>query len=101
MGILKAFSKPRAKLMALPSGTFSVDCEGRVLVSTLPQSFPKELVSEIATQVLTTFRSAHEADIKLSELIIRFGSLKLTARELRGGALIFLSPQTLISSASD
>jgi len=100
MGLLNAFAKPRAKLMALPSGTFTVDCEGRVLVSTLPQSFPKELVQDIATQVLDAFRSAKAAQVPLSEVIIRYASLKLTARELRGGALVFLAPQTL-SSASD
>jgi hypothetical protein len=29
--------------------------------------------------------------------MIRYSSLKLTARELRGGAIIFLTPQTLSS----
>ena len=97
MGLLSAFSKPRVPLMALPSGTFSVDCEGRVLVSTLPQSFPKDLVQDIATQVLDAFRSAKESQIPLSEIVIRYASLKLTARELRGGAIIFLAPQTFSS----
>lgn len=86
--------------MVLPSGTFSVDCEGRVLVSTLPQNFPKELIHDIAKEVLDTFRSAKQSELALSEIIIRYASLKLTARELRGGALIFLAPQTL-STPSD
>jgi hypothetical protein len=95
MGFLSLFAKPAPKLVRLPSGSFTVDREGRVLVSTLPQTFPAELVRDIATHVLGAFRSAQVAKLPLSELIIRYPSLKLTARELRGGAIIFLAPQTL------
>ncbi|HWF20395.1 MAG TPA: hypothetical protein VG754_14080 [Verrucomicrobiae bacterium] len=94
MGFLNLFDKP-AKLALLPRGSFTVDKEGRVLVSTLPQSFPVEIAEEIATTVLEAFHSAKTARITLNELIVRFANLKMTARELRGGAIIFLAPQTL------
>jgi hypothetical protein len=97
MGLLSLFSKPAARLLSLPRGSFTVDKEGRVLVSTLPQSFPVELAEDIATQVLVTFQSALSARITLNELVIRYANLKITARELRGGAIIFLVPQTLSS----
>ena len=72
-----------------------MDRDGRVLVSTLPQSFPDAFIQDIGTQVLAAFQSAKAAQLPLSEVIIRYSSLKLTARELRGGAIIFLAPQTL------
>ncbi|MDB6065855.1 MAG: hypothetical protein JWR26_2063 [Pedosphaera sp.] len=83
--------------MPLPRGSFTVDRDGRLLASTLPQSFPSALAGDIATQVLALFRSAQTAQLPLTEIIIRYSSLKMTARELRGGAIIYLAPQTLAS----
>jgi hypothetical protein len=100
MGILNMFAKPASLLMPLPRGSFTVDKDGRVLASTLPQAFPEEFAEEIATEVLGTFRAAQIARISLHELIVRYANLKLTARELRGGAIIFLVPQTLSSHPS-
>jgi hypothetical protein len=92
MGLLNLFARSAPTLLSLPSGSFSVDREGRVLVGTLPSSFPAELQDEIAREVLTTFRQASAAQLPLSELIIHFASLRITARELRGGAIIYLAP---------
>lgn len=100
MGLLNLFSKRGPSLLQLPRGSFTVDKEGRVLVSTLPQSFPVEFAEDIAIQVLALFRSAQTASIVLNEIIVRYANLKVTARELRGGAIIFLAPQTLSSHAS-
>jgi hypothetical protein len=97
MGILNLFARPPARLRPLPRGSFTVDREGRVLASTLPQSFPAALAESIAGRVLQAFRSAQAAQAPLSEVVVRYSSLKLTARELRGGAIIFLAPQTLAS----
>lgn len=100
MGFLNFFTKPVPSLLRLPSGSFTLDRDGRVLVGTLPSSFPSELVWQIGRSVLETFRDAQAAQLPLSELVIRYGSLKITAREMRGGAIVFLSPQTLITPAS-
>ena len=54
---------------------------------------PPSLVKDIARQVLAAFSEAAEAQLPLTELIINYPSLKISARELRGGAIIFLSPQ--------
>jgi hypothetical protein len=43
--------------------------------------------------VLKTFREAQEADMHFTEFAVHFGALTLKARELRGGAIIFLSPR--------
>jgi hypothetical protein len=97
MGILNLFARTPTRLRPLPRGSFTVDRDGRVLASTLPQSFPVALAESIAGRVLQTFRSAQAAQAPLSEVVVRYSSLKLTARELRGGAIIFLVPQTLAS----
>ena len=93
MGLLNLFSKP-STLLQLPRGSFTVDKDGRVLASTLPRSFPEEFAEEIALQVLGTFRAAQKARISLNEVIVQYANLKITARELRGGAIIFLVPKT-------
>lgn len=101
MGFLSQLFKPAAAtLMRLPSGCFTLDREGRIVISTVPQSYPVALLQEIGDLVLATFRSAQTAQLPLSELIVHYSSLNLTARELRGGAIVFLSPQTLVTPQS-
>jgi hypothetical protein len=95
MGFMNLLPKPVATLMRLPSGCFTVDRTGQIATSTLPQQFPGSLAQEIATQVLATFREAQAAQLPLTELVIHLASLKIIAREMRGGAIVFLTPQTL------
>jgi hypothetical protein len=97
MGLLNLFSKPAPQLVRLPAGTFTVDRTGRILVATVSSTVPTETVQAIAQTVLATFREAREAHLHLSELHAHFGSLKILARELRGGAIVFLSPVNPIS----
>lgn len=98
MGFLKLFSKPiPPALLRLPSGSFTMDRTGRIVVTTLPSSFPAEIVTDIGDRILSTFRDALEAQLPLEELIVYYPALKITARELRGGAIVYLSPQTLSS----
>ena len=66
MGILNLFAKPPAVLLLLPRGSFTVDREGRLLASTLPQSFPVELAEDIAMEVLAVFRGAKTAQLSLN-----------------------------------
>jgi hypothetical protein len=59
MGILSRFFKPtKSELVHLPAGSFTLDREGRVMTSTLPQSFPAERLKEIGSHVLASFRAA-------------------------------------------
>ena len=100
MGFLNLFSRTPAALLKLPSGSFTVDREGSVIVGTLPSNFPESLVRDIAREVLAAFRGAEAAQLPLSELIVNFPSLKITARDLRGGAVIFLSPRAIYEPAA-
>jgi hypothetical protein len=94
---MTSFFKRRTtgKLAKIPSGTFALDRNGRVVVSTLPRSFPQAQMREIGERVLAFFQRAQDAQMPQQELNVYYPSLKVTARNLRGGALIFLSPQTL------
>lgn len=97
MGGMKNFFKRKfnSKLGKLPSGAFALDRDGQVVVSTLPQSFPPAQMREIGDRVLSFFRGAQLAQMPLQELNVYYPNLKMTARSLHGGVLIFLSPQTL------
>jgi hypothetical protein len=93
MGLLSLFNKPAPTLLRLPSGSFTVDRSGRVLTRTLPSSFPADLVKHIGQQVCAAFREASDAQLPLTELDVNYPSLRITARELRGGAIVYLSPK--------
>lgn len=99
MGFLsKIFKPPPVGLVRLPMGSFTIDREGRVITCTLPQSFPMGHMQEIGRIVLAYFRGAQQAQMPVRELIVNYPALKLAARELRGGAIVFLTPQTLIKN---
>jgi hypothetical protein len=94
MGFLKFFSKGGAGVQRLPSGSLTVDRNGKVVMTTVSSSYPPALLREISAEVLRLFRDAREAHLPLSEFNLHFASLRITARELRGGAIIFLTPKT-------
>jgi hypothetical protein len=99
MGFLNMFKKPDAPapmtVTRLPSGSFTIDSTGQVVVCTIPRSFPEPLLRQISALVLATFQRARDAQLPLTELVVHYASLKLTAREMRGGAIIFLAPRSL------
>lgn len=97
MGLLSIFSKPAKPLLQLHSGSFSLDRTGNVLAGTLPSSFPRELVQQIGQCIVETFREAHHVQLPLDELVIYYPGLKITAREMRGGAMIFLSTPSIFA----
>ncbi len=98
MGLLNMFSKPAASLLRLPSGSFTISREGNIVVGTIPSIYPPDLLEELARCVLAAFRGAVEAQAPLTELIIQYPGFKITARELRGGAVVFLVPEALATA---
>ncbi len=91
--ILRSF-RGRAAIQQLPAGSMTVDRDGRVVTTTVSSAYPEGMLEEIGRGVQFMFREARAAQIPLAELSLHFGSLRITARELRGGAIIFLHPQT-------
>ena len=96
MGFLKRLFGGLAAVQQLPSGTITVDRDGRILSSTVSSTYPKNLLQTIARDVLELLREARASQMPLAEVSLHFGSLRITARELRGGAIIFLLPQTAL-----
>jgi len=94
MGILDIFGKNKgeSKPLEIPAGTFTVDKEGRLLSSTLPTSFPEECINQISQPILDAFARARASHLPLNELIINYSALRITAKEMRGGAMVFLAP---------
>lgn len=93
---MSLFSKtrPAPKQRKEPAfkGAFTVDAKGRIISSTVPTSFSGTLQSELAGAVLNAFREAQAAQLTLTELVFEFCGLRVTAKEMRGGAIIFLHP---------
>lgn len=95
MGFLGLFSKsetPDTNVGKLPAGSFTIDRTGRIIASTLPRSFDEKLTHEIGNVVLEIFVKAQSVNLPLREVFIHYAGLKITGRELRGGAMIFLAP---------
>ena len=100
MGFLKKLSRlfrSRAAIRQLPLGSMTVDRDGQIVTTTVSSAYPRTLLREIGQNVLVLFREARAAQMPLAEVSIHFGSLHITAREMRGGAIIFLFPQTALS----
>lgn len=97
MGLLRFFAETPG-LRRLPSGSFTVDRQGQIVASTLSAAFPEAHVKEVAELVLKTFCNAEKLGLPFSEIIVHYAAFKITARELRGGAIIFLAPLTMGAS---
>jgi hypothetical protein len=94
MGLLSFFKSPKTQgPPPLPSGSYTVDRDGKVVTSTISSTIPAETLEQISAQVLQTFKDAKQAALIMTEFNITMGAMNIKARELRGGAIIFLSPR--------
>lgn len=93
---MSLFSKsrpaPRQRKEPALKGAFTIDSRGRIISSTVPTSFAASLQAELAGAVLKAFREAQAAQLTLTELVFEFCGLRVTAKEMRGGAIVFLHP---------
>ncbi|MBI1840833.1 MAG: hypothetical protein HYR88_08305 [Verrucomicrobia bacterium] len=86
-------------LTRLPSGTFTMDRKGSIVSSTLPTSFPLAHVREIGRCVMDSFRAARQSRIRVNEIHIHYSTLKITAKEMKGSAVVFVMPTSLEESS--
>ena len=94
MGLLNLFKSHKGEGPApLPSGSYTVDREGRIVSRTISSVIPTHGLQQFAAQVLQTFKEAKQAELNISEFCINTGVMNIKAKELRGGAIIFLSPR--------
>jgi hypothetical protein len=94
MGFLTKFSKSTSEPPRLPNGAFTVDAQGRIVSSTIPRWVPEKQVQAIGQHILAVFNGARNAQLQFSEVVVQYGAFKITAREMRGGAMIFLVPKS-------
>jgi hypothetical protein len=101
MGFLKWFSGgSRAAVHKLPSGSFTVDRHGKVATGTVGADCPASLLKDIAREVLSVFHEARVAQMPLAEVSLDFAGLQISARDMQGGAIIFLSPKNPFATSS-
>lgn len=101
MGFLKNIFGSRAAVTQLPSGSVTINRAGQIITSTVSSAYPAEILQSVGREVLGLFREARTSQMPLAEISLHFASLRITARELRGGAIIFLFPQTALSQISN
>ena len=94
MGIMNWFSKSVPAGRKLVAGCFTVDRHGDVVTTTFGSEYPRWLLDDTAREVLSLFHGARAARMPLTALDLNFAGLQITAREMQGGAIIFLSPQS-------
>jgi hypothetical protein len=99
MGFLKKLFNRRAAVQQLPSGSITVDRQGHVVISTISSVYPREWLQAIGRDVVELFHEARAAGLPLAEAGLHYGSLAVTAREQRGGAIIFLFPKSALMPA--
>jgi hypothetical protein len=85
-------------MQRLPSGAFTVDSQGNVVSSTVPQWVPEGLVAQIGQQIVAIFKGAEAARLPFRELRVQYEAFRITAREMRGGAIVFLSPKAAMDA---
>ena len=93
MGLLTKHPAGQSGPHRLPSGAFTVDARGNLVSSTVPQWVQESLLVHIGRQVLTVFKGAAAVRLPFSQLKVEYQACKISARALRGGAIIFLSPK--------
>jgi hypothetical protein len=89
MGFLKRFKSEPPGPPPLPNGSFCIDKTGQITTSTVPRAFPEEILEEIARRVLLTFRNGKLYGYETKEITVTYDNIKIRARELRGGAMVF------------
>jgi len=76
-----------------PRGSYTVSAGGKVVISTLPGSFSRDRMEAIGKVILSALASARELGTPFTELAADFAGLEIRARDLAGGAIIFVTPQ--------
>ena len=76
-----------------PRGSYTISSAGSIVVSTLPGSFPKDRMLAIGRAVLSALSTARELGTPFMELAADYAGVEIRARDLSGGAIIFITPQ--------
>lgn len=73
-------------------GSFTMDLDGNVIFSTLASTVSERVKEQIGRAVLAAFGAAAESKVRVTEFTVQYAALRITAREMRGGVLVFVTP---------
>jgi hypothetical protein len=76
-----------------PRGSYTVSPSGSIVISTLPRSFSPGHLEAIGRVIIAALSSARALGTPFTELAADFAGLEIRARDLAGGAIIFVTPQ--------
>ena len=76
----------------LGSGCFTIDKNGRIIMSTLTHNFPLPLAKEVARQALNLIQSAQGVQMPINTLTARYKKLTICVHPLMTGAIIYVTP---------
>ena len=100
MGILNLFAKASPGVQKLPRGSLTIDRNAQIVATTISSAVEPEILEDIGRRILELFHEARRAQMSLTELHLHFAGLQITAREMRGGAVLFLKPKDLFKPPS-
>lgn len=96
MGLLNFSSRKKPlEIHALPSGCITIDRNGAIVASTISQSIRPAHLQQIARVVFHALQGARGANLSMTEIHVEYPALTMVARELKGGAIVFLTPRRL------
>ena len=93
---MNILSKSHPQLLSpvrFPHGSYTISSTGSIVVSTLPGTFPRDRMEAIGKVMLSALASARELGAPFTELAADYAGLEIRARDLAGGAIIFVTPQ--------
>ncbi len=97
MGLLSKKKKP-LEIHALPAGCITIDRNGTIVATTIPQTVPAAKLQHIAQVVSQALHGARAINMSLTEMQVDYPALKIVVRELKGGAILFLTPRNFVKA---
>ncbi len=85
-------SRGEARAFDIPRGAFTYDSEGDILIGSVPTAWLEEFGPYLVKAFRKAFSSAEEKGLPLTEIALHYGGARLTAKDLRGGGIVYVFP---------
>lgn len=90
---MKFFGQSRVKRsFDIPRGAFTYDSAGGILVGSVPQAWMEEFGPMLVKTLRKAFGVAAEKGLILNEIALYYAGVRIVARDLRGGGIVYLLP---------
>lgn len=85
-------SRSETRAFDIPQGAFTYDSAGSILVGSVPMAWLDEFGPYLVKTFRKAFAAAEEKGLPLTEIALHYGGARLTAKDLRGGGIIYIFP---------